>query len=124
VREWAPRLLAAGVRRRDVTQLHAALDLLVPPQSVLLAAGVTGALAPATRRTALAALAGQAAFVLGGLALVRAPTAVWRALAFAPVLAADKLILLTRLSSGRGPRGWADQPRSRAAMRRSWSRRA
>jgi hypothetical protein len=104
-REWAPRLL-----RRDAARLDAALELIVPPQSVLLAAGLAGTVPRVTRRRALVALAGQAAFVLGGLAVVRAPVAVWRSLAFAPLLAADKLILL------------AGQPCSRAAMRRSWSR--
>jgi hypothetical protein len=104
-REWAPRLL-----RRDPARLDAALELIVPPQSVLLAAGVAATVPRATRRRALVALAGQAAFVLGGLAVVRAPAAVWRSLAFAPLLAADKLVLL------------AGQPRSRAPMRRSWSR--
>ena len=104
-REWAPRLL-----RLDPARLDAALELIVPPQSVLLAAGVAGTVRRATRRRALVALAGQTAFVLGGLAVVRAPAAVWRSLAFAPLLAADKLVLL------------AGQPRSRAAMRWSWSR--
>jgi hypothetical protein len=117
-RRWGPRLVAAGLRRRDVAQLHAAVELLVPPQSVLLALGAAGLVRRPTRRRALAGLAGQAAFVLGGLALVRAPAPVWRALALAPVLAADRLVLLARPS----PRRWSDQPRSRAAIRRSWSR--
>jgi hypothetical protein len=101
-----------------VAQLHAAVELLVPPQSLLLAAGAAGLVPRATRRRALAALAGQTAFILGGLVLVRAPAPVWRALAWAPVLAADKLVLLARPT----PRRWNDQPRSRAAIRRSWSR--
>jgi hypothetical protein len=121
-RDWSPRLLAEGVRRRDAAQIHGAFEPLVPPQSLLLAAGLAASVPRATRRAALAGLAGQAAFVAGGLALVRAPAPVWRALAFAPVLAADKLLVLGRLALGRGPRSWSDQPRTRAAMRRSWSR--
>lgn len=106
-REWGPRLV-----RRDPARLDAALELLVPPQSVLLAIAVAGTLRRASRRRALVALAGQAAFVAGGLAVVRAPAAVWRSLAFAPLLVADRIVRLT------------GQPRSRAAIRRSWSRRA
>jgi hypothetical protein len=114
-RRWGPRLVTAGFRRHDAAQLHAAFELLVPPQSLLLAAGAAGLVPRETRRRALAALAGQTAFVLGGLALVRAPAPVWRALALAPALAADKLVLLARPT----PRRWNDQPRRRVAMRRS-----
>ncbi len=41
-----------------------------------------------------------------GLAVLRAPAAVWRALALAPVLGVWKLALLVRLWAGRGPAGW------------------
>jgi hypothetical protein len=110
-REWAPRLLAEGVRRRDRVRLHAALEPLVPPQSLLLAANVLNAVAAAratrrVRRLALANLAAQLLFVGGGLALVRAPAAVWRSLAVAPLVAVWKLSLLARLLAGRGPAHW------------------
>jgi hypothetical protein len=139
IRTWTPRLLAAGLRRRDPAQVHAGLEPLVPPQSLLLAANAAGALAalrasPGIRRLAFANLAGQAVFVAGGLALARAPLPVWRALAFAPGLAVWKVGLLVRLWLGRGPTGWvrterahepdrAGRPVARAAMRRSWSSR-
>jgi hypothetical protein len=111
VRRWSPRLLAAGLRLRDPARVHAALEPLVPPQSVLFAANAAGALlalrgAHATRCAGLANLAGQAGFVAGGLALARAPREAWRALAFAPVLAAWKLVLLGRLWLGGGPSDW------------------
>jgi 1,2-diacylglycerol 3-beta-glucosyltransferase len=118
IRTWLPTLLARGLRRRDAAQLHAAVDLLIPPQSVLLAAGVAAATRRPRRPAALASLAVQAAYVAGGLALVRAPASVWRALAVSPALAIFKLALLAQ----RRPQTW-DQPRSRAPMRRSWSRR-
>ena len=111
IRAWTPHLLAVGVRRRDPAQLHAALEPLVPPQSLLLAANAAVALAalpasPGTRRAAFANVLAQGAFVVGGLALVRAPASVWRALALAPALALWKLGLLVRLWLGRGPTSW------------------
>lgn len=141
IRTWTPRLLGAGVRRRSVVQVHAALEPLVPPQSLLLAVNAAGWLLavrarPAVRRLAMANVTGQLAFVLGGLALMRAPAPVWRSLAFAPALATWKLGLLARLWLGRGPTSWArterepqsrgepgDTPPSRRPIRRSWSRR-
>jgi 1,2-diacylglycerol 3-beta-glucosyltransferase len=118
IRAWTPRLLAAGVRRRDMAPIHAALEPLIPPQSLLLAVNAVSWLltVPAgrgVRRVALANVAGQIAFVLGGLALMRAPAPVWRALAFAPVLATWKLGLLARLWIGRGPTSWVRTARER-----------
>jgi cellulose synthase/poly-beta-1,6-N-acetylglucosamine synthase-like glycosyltransferase len=99
---WLPTLLGRGLRRRDAAQLHAAVDLVIPPQSILLAAAVAAAARRPTRPAALANLAAQAAFVTGGLALVRAPAVVWRALAASPALAAFKLTLLAQ----RRPQSW------------------
>jgi hypothetical protein len=107
-RRWTPRLVASGLRRRDAVQLHGAFETLVPPQSLLLAAHAAATLAAPrrVRRLALAGLASQAVFVVGGLAVARAPAPVWRALAFAPALAVWKLALLSRLWRGRGPAQW------------------
>jgi len=118
IRRWLPLLLARGLRRRDAAQLHAAVELVIPPQSVLLAAGAAAALPRSTRPAALANLAAQVAFVAGGLTLVRAPAVVWRALVLSPALAVFKIWLLAQPR----PQAW-DQGRSRPAMRRSWSRR-
>jgi hypothetical protein len=141
IRTWTPRLLRAGLRRRDVAQIHAALEPLVPPQSLLLALNAAGCLLtvrarPAVRGLAVANAAGQAVFVLGGLAVTRAPASVWRALVFAPALATWKLGLLARLWLGRGPTTWvrterepqapaerAERRPTRWPIRRSWSRR-
>lgn len=137
IRAWTPRLVASGLRRRDPTRLHAGLEPLVPPQSLLLAANLAGGViglrrSSPLRRLALANLAGQLAFIAGGLALARAPASVWRALLRAPMFAIWRLALLLRLLAGRGPTRWVrtarepqaafDRPDSRRAMRASWSR--
>jgi cellulose synthase/poly-beta-1,6-N-acetylglucosamine synthase-like glycosyltransferase len=111
IRRYTPRLLRLGLCRRDPARLHAALEPLVPPQSLLLAANTAGLLlalrAPSRRRRlAVANAASQAGFVVGGLSLAGAPAAVWRALALAPALAVWKLTLLARLWAGRGPTDW------------------
>jgi 1,2-diacylglycerol 3-beta-glucosyltransferase len=112
IRRWAPRLVLAGLARRDHVRLHTGLECLVPPQSLIAAAGL-GSLAArlllGPRRVALlsaASLAGQAVFVLGGLRLVRAPSSVYCALAIAPALIVSKSLLYVRLLRGRGPRTW------------------
>lgn len=109
LRRWGPVLVRDAVRERDLVRAHAALELVLPPQSLLVtgagAVAVVGARLRAgrARRLALAALAGQAAFVVGGLVLVRAPTAVWCALVHAPLLVAQKLRILTGLAIRGGP---------------------
>jgi GT2 family glycosyltransferase len=123
LREWAPRLLARGVRRRDPQLVHAALEGLVPSQSVLAASGVVVAIcglllrSRAAVRLGLASTTGQALYVLGGLALARAPAAVYRALVFAPGLVAWKLLLYLRLLTGRTPRRWVRTERYLPAAR-------
>jgi hypothetical protein len=117
---WTPRLLRAGLVRRDVVRLHAGLECLVPPQS-LIAAGsllslLAGSLLHSRRLLALSAatLVAQLTFVLAGLRLVRAPAAVYRALLAAPALIATKVILYARLLAGRGPTAWTRTEREAA----------
>jgi glycosyltransferase involved in cell wall biosynthesis len=112
IHHWSPRLLASGVVRRDLLRMHAGLEHLVPPQS-LIAAGSAGSaltgLALGSRRlVALSAvsLTAQLVFVLGGLLHVRAPLRVYRALLIAPALIVGKMALYARLLSGRGPASW------------------
>ena len=105
-------LLTDAIRLRDVQRLHVAVEQLVPPQSALAAgSGACVAIGWAARDRRLAALAtaalgGQAVYVVGGLAAVGAPAAVWRALATAPSLMARKLVQLALVASGRGERDW------------------
>lgn len=112
LRTWSPGLIREGLRRRDVARLHAGLEPLVPPQSLLLVAncGLLGAALTLRARTAraiaLANLAGQVVYVLGGLRIARAPRSVYRAMAIAPLHVAWKLGLQLRILGGQGPRGW------------------
>jgi GT2 family glycosyltransferase len=112
LRNWSPRLLAAGLARRDVVRVHAGLECLLPPQS-LIAAGNLGSLLAGLllghrRLVALcvASIGAQATFVLAGLRLVRAPAQVYRALLLAPLLIVSKIGLYGRFLLGRGPAGW------------------
>jgi cellulose synthase/poly-beta-1,6-N-acetylglucosamine synthase-like glycosyltransferase len=119
LRRYGPRLLRLGLRRRDRAQLHAALEPLVPPQSLLLAGNAAGvALAldvpNGLRRIAFANAAAQIAFVFGGLLLAGVPAAVWRALVLAPGLAVWRLGVLTSLWIGRAPAGWVRTEREPA----------
>jgi hypothetical protein len=112
IRNWSPRLLIAGLARRDVVRLHAGLECLLPPQSVIAAGNLgsllAGLLLGHRRLLALSALstAAQLTFVLAGLRLVRAPAQVYRALLLAPALVAAKMGLYARFLLGRGPSGW------------------
>jgi GT2 family glycosyltransferase len=112
IRHWSPRLVSAGLARRDIVQIHAGLEWLVPPQSLIAAGTVGSALAGlllGSRRLMLlstATLTAQLIFVLEGLRLVRAPIQVYRALLLAPALIAGKVALYVRLLGGRGPTSW------------------
>jgi hypothetical protein len=120
VRRFAPRLVAEGLRGRDPLRVHAGLELLVPPQSLLAAATVaTGAAAaalgrPAPRRVAVALAGAQVVFVAGGMRRVGAPPAAWRGLAHAPALVARKAAIYARIVAGRGPRSWVRTTRDPA----------
>lgn len=118
IRRWSPRLLGAGLARGDVVRVHAALEHLVPPQSLIAAGSVGSALAGVSLGSkrllslSLATLAGQLVFVLAGLRLVGAPRRVYRALLIAPALIARKLLLYARLLGGRGPKSWVRTART------------
>ena len=119
LRVWGPTLLAGAVRHRDRLRAAAFVELLVPPQSLLLAGNAMSAAfahavgaAPA-RRLATMALGGQAIYVLAGLTLVRAPLSAFRALAYAPSLVLQKLALVLRLALGRGPSAFVRTARTK-----------
>lgn len=109
LRTWGPRLAREGLARRDRIRLGALAGLLIPPQSLLLAAqlGVLAAAlvlrARAGARCAAAGLAGQALFVLGGLWAVRAPRATYVALMQAPALVVQKIGIVASLRRGGTP---------------------
>jgi 1,2-diacylglycerol 3-beta-glucosyltransferase len=121
IRRWTPTLVASGLVRRDIVRLHAGLEYLVPPQSLIAAGSLGSALAGlllGSRRVVSLAgvtLAAQLSFVLLGLRLVGAPAQVYRALAVAPALIAGKVALYARLLSGRGPTAWVRTEREGVA---------
>jgi cellulose synthase/poly-beta-1,6-N-acetylglucosamine synthase-like glycosyltransferase len=118
IRRWSPRLVRTGLAQRDIVRIHAGLEQLVPPQSLIVAGSTGSALAASllgSRRLlslSICTLAAQLAFVLAGLRLVRAPAPVYRALIAAPALIASKLALYVRLLCGRGPKSWVRTARS------------
>jgi hypothetical protein len=122
VRHWTPRLVVAGLARRDIVRLHAGLEHLVPPQSLIAAGGLGSTLAGllfGSRRLVVVsavALAAQCTFVLGGLRLARAPLRVYGALLLSPALIASKVALYVRLLSGRGPTAWVRTQREGATL--------
>lgn len=111
----SPKLLSRSARRRSAAELDAALEPLLPPQSLLLAinlaaaagAGLTGA--RRTSRLAAGSVVAQALYVLGGLALVRAPASVWRAFATLPRFLVRRMRVL--LGAVAGPSAWVRTPR-------------
>jgi hypothetical protein len=119
-RALTPRLLRAGLRRRDPRALLTGIEFLLPPQSLLLTANVLiAALAavsgsPAAMRLAGLMLGGQDAYVLGVLPLVRAPAPVWKALLMSPALVLWKLRLHAGMLTGRGPATWVRTARPAA----------
>jgi hypothetical protein len=123
-RSWTRRLVVKGVRRRSAVMVHAALELLVPPQSLLLGLNaILGGLAILARsRMALvlfsANLTGQAIYVLGGLRLVGAPASTYRALLLAPLLSAWKIGLYLTLLAGKQPHEWVKTARVAQAQQR------
>lgn len=107
-----PRLVVTGIRRRDAQRMNAAFEQLVPPQSMLvvlsLLTGALGALGRDRRlvKGSLASIGAQGVFVVSGLAVARAPRAVWLALVTAPLLIPLKVQQLARILTGRGPTQW------------------
>jgi hypothetical protein len=112
IRDWTPPLLRGGVHRRDPVRIHAALEHVVPPHSVLAPAHVLTAAASlfgrsrGARRLALLQGVMYVVFVLGGLRLAAVPRSVYAGLLGAPVLVGRKLRLLAGLGVKGAPRSW------------------
>ena len=116
----SPALLRRAIRHRELRAFDAALEPVLPPQSLLLAANVVAVgLTTATHsrlvgRFARASLVGQIIYVLGSLAAVRAPLSVWRALLSVPVFVLRRLgVLGGAVGSGR-PSEWERTARAPA----------
>ncbi|MGA2284758.1 MAG: glycosyltransferase family 2 protein [Dehalococcoidia bacterium] len=117
-REHAPRLLLGAVRSASWPKLAAALDLVVPPLSVvaLLAVGFL-ALSAAFGSFAEVVLAAMtllllATYVFGGLAAARVPRRLWLALGFAPVYVLWKGKLYIEALASRGAPSWTRTERA------------
>jgi cellulose synthase/poly-beta-1,6-N-acetylglucosamine synthase-like glycosyltransferase len=97
VRQHVPPLLLDGLRQRSLLRLDAAVEQLIPPQSVPFAVAglcLIAGLALGDQLVVVLAslgLAGQAAYLLTALALARAPRRAYVALAAAPIYIVWKL---------------------------------
>lgn len=96
LRTHVPGLLSDAIRKRSLLRLDAAIEQLIPPQSVpVVLAGISCLAAVALHTPGAAVLAGlsllgQLAYLAAGLALVRAPWRAYLALSSAPVYIAWK----------------------------------
>src|SRR3954451_13523140 len=101
-----------GARRRDANLALAGLELLLPPQTLLIVTNAACLAAAFTfggrglRRSATATTAGQVVYVLGGLRAAGAPPVVYRALAATPRLVGRKLAIFARIAGGHGTEEW------------------
>lgn len=124
VRRWTPRLVTSGLRERDPVRLLAAVEPLLPPQSLqaigtaCVAMAAVAVRAPVASRMVAVSAAGQVIYVLGGMGAARAPAAVYRALALALPLALWKSSLQFRVLAGRGPHEWVGTREARRPDRR------
>ena len=130
-RLYVPRLVAQARARRSYAMLDAAVDQLIPPLSVVV--GLSAALAGGAVVTSVwgrrrarrgacridplvglsaGVVGGEIAYVLSGLLLARAPGSVYRALLFAPVFAAWKLLVYARVLLGLDRQGWTRTARN------------
>jgi 1,2-diacylglycerol 3-beta-glucosyltransferase len=115
VKRHAGPMLAQGVRDRDVRLIHAVIDDLVPPRSMVVAAAGMGFVA-GRRGVALAAATyvGQAVVVIGSLVISRAPRSVYRALPAAPAFVARRVRLLRSIATEGAPSAWERTQREHA----------
>lgn len=115
-RTYVPVLLRACLKKPSIARIDALLDIIVPPQSLLVALiGACLALSIPVHPL-LSALFGLCALavafcVLSGLALTRAPITIWLALLMVPVLLIWKLPVYTRLIFTKGAQAWQRTPR-------------
>lgn len=118
LRGFVPRLLGEAVRRPSFLLFDAAMEQIIPPFSVLVGASALtfgAGLALQSRPAALlgaALIGGQVVYVVSGLALAGASPKTYRALLYAPVLVAWKIMLYLRVLLGSGPKGWVRTARN------------
>jgi cellulose synthase/poly-beta-1,6-N-acetylglucosamine synthase-like glycosyltransferase len=117
------RVLAAAIRRRDAKLLEVAFDLAVPPLGLLTALAATGTVLTGIGIAVdflpwwpivpwAVALAAIPLYVLTGFRAAKAPPAVYRSLARAPLFVLKKLGAIPRLARFR-PDSWVRTERDR-----------
>ncbi len=111
VRSFVPRLLGQFIRGRGILPLDAAIDLLIPPLSVLAAillvnTAFSAFLEPSLLTLNFAALAGLAIHVVAGMAIGGATWVHYKALLMSPVFILWKVRLYLPILAGRRPVGW------------------
>ncbi len=117
-RAHVPRLLGSGLTGRDWVRLSAAMELLVPPQSVqfvLALAAVAASLALGSAvaiALGLGVLAGQVTYTVGGLARARIPLRLWAVLAYVPIFACWKAWVYLRALFALRPLAWVRTSRT------------
>ena len=115
-RKYVPILLKAFLKRPRIALLDALLDIIVPPQSllVMLLLGCL-VLAPFAHLgyVVLFGLCGLALTfcIFSGLALARASLTIWLALLAVPFLLLWKLPVYAKLAFSKGAQGWQRTPR-------------
>jgi hypothetical protein len=118
VQEFAGRLLAEGIARRDPVRIESAFEALVPPQAgmALLNLAGLGLGVAAWRRglvaSGLATVAMQAAYVLGGLQVADAPPDVYRRLLRAPGMLGQRVRALAEAAASEQGGAWVRTARS------------
>ncbi len=116
-RALSPKLLVKAARGGDPAALDAALEPLLPSQSLLITTGVVAWLASRVSgaqfagRIAELAIGGQVVYVVVGLRTANAPPVVWRALRRAPAFVLRRLGIFASFRSGGAPAGWVRTPR-------------
>jgi cellulose synthase/poly-beta-1,6-N-acetylglucosamine synthase-like glycosyltransferase len=111
-------LLRRAIITRDLSALDAALEPLIPPQTLLATANLAAlglfVLGGRSRRAVwpLGNLLAQGASVVFALRIVEAPASLYRALLTLPAFMLRRLALMARVSSGRGPRNWVRTDRT------------
>jgi Glycosyltransferase like family 2 len=110
--DLTPKLLARWLRTGELAALDAALEPVLPPQSLLLGTNLLALAASSVagrrvlRRLAVASLLGQCTYVVGGLTVLDAPACVWRALFSTPSFVGHRISAIANSALGQGPTEW------------------
>jgi cellulose synthase/poly-beta-1,6-N-acetylglucosamine synthase-like glycosyltransferase len=118
LRRRACGLFLRGLREPSLMRVDAALEQAIPPLSVPFAMGLLGLGAAVALRAhsaallALYGLLGQTVYLLAGMVLVRAPLAMYGALAYAPPYIGWKVWQYGKALAARSPLRWIKTART------------